>query len=129
MNIVSIIGIAIISASIIVLIRKNVPEFAVPVSVVASLIILVVSILFAVEIFEKIEEISSFSSVSSGNIKTIFKTLGVCYITQIGRDVCNDCGETALGDKVDLAGKIIIAAMSLNIITQVLEMITELIKI
>ena len=129
MNIVSIIGIAIISASIIVFIRKNVPEFAVPVSVVASLIILVVSILFAVEIFEKIEEISSFSSVSSGNIKTIFKTLGVCYITQIGRDVCNDCGETALGDKVDLAGKIIIAAMSLNIITQVLEMITELIKI
>ena len=67
--------------------------------------------------------------MSSGNIKTIFKTLGVCYITQIGRDVCNDCGETALGDKVDLAGKIIIAAMSLNIITQVLEMITELIKI
>ena len=51
MNIVSIIGIAIISASIIVLIRKNVPEFAVPVSVVASLIILVVSILFDVEIF------------------------------------------------------------------------------
>ena len=129
MNIVLIIGIVIIRAPIIVLISKNVPEFAVPVSVVASLIILVVSILFAVEIFEKIEEISSFSSVSSGNIKTIFKTLGVCYITQIGRDVCNDCGETALGDKVDLAGKIIIAAMFLNIITQVLEMITELIKI
>ena len=127
MNISAIVGIALVSASIIVLIRKNAPEFAVPVSVTASMIILIISMVFASEVFEKIEEIASVSTVSSDNVKIIFKALGVCYITQIGKDVCNDCGESALGDKVDLAGKITIAAMSLGIITQVLELITEII--
>lgn len=129
MNISVIIGVALISASIIVLIRKNAPEFAVPVSVVASTIILLLSVIFAGQIFEKIEEISEVASVSSENIKIVFKALGVCYITQVGKDVCNDCGETALGDKVDLAGKITIAAMSLSIITQVLEIIAEIVEI
>lgn len=128
MNIAAIVGVALVSASIIVLLRKNAPEFAVPVSVVASMIILLVSIVFASDIFKKIEEIASFSAVSSDNIKVIFKALGVCYITQIGKDICNDCGESALGDKVDLAGKITIAAMSLGIVTQVLEIITEIIE-
>ncbi len=128
MNIAAIVGVALVSASIIVLLRKNTPEFAVPVSVVASMIILLVSIVFASDIFKKIEEIASFSAVSSDNIKVIFKALGVCYITQIGKDICNDCGESALGDKVDLAGKITIAAMSLGIVTQVLEIITEIIE-
>ena len=127
MNISAIVGIALVSASIIVLIRKNAPEFAVPVSVTASMIILIISMVFASEVFEKIEEIASVSTVSSDNVKIIFKALGVCYITQIGKDVCNDCGESALGDKVDLAGKITIATMSLGIITQVLELITEII--
>lgn len=127
MNISAIVGIALVSASIIVLIRKNAPEFAVPVSVTASMIILIISMVFASEVFRKIEEIASVSTVSSDNVKIIFKALGVCYITQIGKDVCNDCGESALGDKVDLAGKITIAAMSLGIITQVLELITEII--
>ena len=58
----------------------------------------------------------------------IFKALGVCYITQIGKDVCNDCGETALAEKVDLAGKITIAAMSIGLITQVVEIILEIIN-
>lgn len=126
MNIAAIIGVALVSVSLIVLLRKNAPEFAVPVSVIASMIILIVSVVFASDVFSKIEEISGASAVSEENIKIIFKALGVCYITQLGKDVCNDCGETALGDKVDLAGKITIAAMSLGIITQVLEIITEI---
>lgn len=126
MNIATVIGVALVSASIIVLLRKNAPEFAVPVSIIASMIILLVSVVFASDIFSKIEEISGFSTVSQENVKVIFKALGVCYITQLGKDVCNDCGESALGDKVDLAGKITIAAMSLGIVTQVLEIITEI---
>ncbi|MBQ7129363.1 MAG: stage III sporulation protein AD, partial [Clostridia bacterium] len=42
--------------------------------------------------------------------------------------VCNDCGETALGDKVDLAGKIAIASLSIPIATQVLELVLEIVN-
>ncbi len=128
MNIFSVIGIALISACLIVILRKNSPEFAVPVSIIASVIILLISIVFGKSIFEKIEEISTSANISSENIKLIFKAIGICYIVQIGKDVCNDCGETALGDKVDLAGKIAIASLSIPIATQVLELVLELVN-
>ncbi|MGN0173245.1 MAG: SpoIIIAC/SpoIIIAD family protein [Acutalibacteraceae bacterium] len=128
MNIASIVGIALVCAVIIVILRKNSAEFAVPASVIASIIILSISMVFATDIFKKIEEIAELSAVSSDNLKIVFKALGVCYITQIGRDICNDCGESALADKVDLAGKITIAGMSIGMITEVLTMITELVN-
>ena len=129
MSITSLVGFALVSASIIVLLRNYSPEFAVPVSAITSIIILIISIIFVNDVFEKITEIASLSAITSNNLKIIFKSLGVCYITQIGKDVCNDCGETALADKVDLAGKITIAAMSIEIIAQVVEMILELINL
>ena len=125
MNISSIVGVALVCASLVVLIRKYASEFAVPMSVIASMIILLISIVFASSLFDKIEEIADNSSISSQNLKVIFKALGVCYITQIGKDVCKDCGESAIADKVDLAGKITIAAMSLSLVSEVLSIILE----
>lgn len=127
MNISSIVGVALVCASLVVLIRKYASEFAVPMSVIASMIILIISIVFASSLFDKIEEIADNSSISSQNLKVIFKALGVCYITQIGKDVCKDCGESAIADKVDLAGKITIAAMSLSLVSEVLSIILEII--
>lgn len=127
MNISSIVGVALVCASLVVLIRKYASEFAVPMSVIASMIILLISIVFASSLFDKIEEIADNSSISSQNLKVIFKALGVCYITQIGKDVCKDCGESAIADKVDLAGKITIAAMSLSLVSEVLSIILEII--
>lgn len=127
MNISSIVGVALVCASLVVLIRKYASEFAVPMSVISSMIILLISIVFASSLFDKIEEIADNSSISSQNLKVIFKALGVCYITQIGKDVCKDCGESAIADKVDLAGKITIAAMSLSLVSEVLSIILEII--
>lgn len=127
MNISSIVGVALVCASLVVLIRKYASEFAVPMSLIASMIILIISIVFASSLFDKIEEIADNSSISSQNLKVIFKALGVCYITQIGKDVCKDCGESAIADKVDLAGKITIAAMSLSLVSEVLSIILEII--
>ena len=127
MNISSIVGVALVCASLVVLIRKYASEFAVPMSVISSMIILLISIVFASSLFDKIEEIADSSSISSQNLKVIFKALGVCYITQIGKDVCKDCGESAIADKVDLAGKITIAAMSLSLVSEVLSIILEII--
>ena len=127
MNISSIVGVALVCASLVVLIRKYASEFAVPMSVISSMIILLISIVFASSLFDKIEELADNSSISSQNLKVIFKALGVCYITQIGKDVCKDCGESAIADKVDLAGKITIAAMSLSLVSEVLSIILEII--
>ena len=128
MNIFLVVGVALISATFLVLLRNNRPEFAIPISTITSVILLSVSIFFVKDTFEKIQSIAEFSTITTSNLKLIFKALGVCYITQIAKDVCIDCGESAIGDKVDFAGKITIAAMSVGIITQVVEVVLEIVN-
>ncbi len=128
MNIFSIVGIALISATIIVLIKNYCPEFTIPISVVASELLLIISIFVVKDIFEEIQNIAEFSAIASNNLKLIFKALGVCYITQIATDVCVDCGQTAIADKIDFAGKITIATMSVGIIIQVVEIVLEIVN-
>ena len=129
MNITTIVGFSIVCVTVIVLLRKHAQEFAIPASVISSSFILLFCVILISGIFEKISEISNLSSVTFQNLKIIFKSLGICYITQLGTDVCKDCGENALADKVDLAGKVTIVTMSLSIITQVVELISEIVKL
>ena len=129
MNITTIVGFSIVCVTVIVLLRKYAQEFAIPASVISSSFILLFCVVLISGIFEKISEISNLSSVTFQNLKIIFKSLGICYITQLGTDVCKDCGENALADKVDLAGKVTIVTMSLSIITQVVELISEIVKL
>ena len=43
--------------------------------------------------------------------------------------MCVDAGETALGEKVDLFGKIVIASMSVPLILQIIELIKEVLSL
>lgn len=128
MNVVSVIGIALIAAALIALLRKYIPEFALPVSLAAALVIFAVLIAQTADIFTEISAIADKAGISNNNIKILFKTLGIAYIVQLAKDTCNDSGETALSNRVDMAGKIAIAALSLPLIKQVLEIITQLLK-
>ena len=80
----------------------------------------------SVGIFNMISEFSQNAGMDEAHIKLIFKALGICYITRLACDVCKDSGETALASKVDLAGRITIAALSLPLITALLQTVTTL---
>ena len=41
------------------------------------------------------------------------KITAISYITQFGCDICKDAGESSVGDKVELAGRILIEEMNL----------------
>lgn len=57
----------------------------------------------------------------------ILKVVGIAYIVELTKDICIDAGEKALGTKVEMAGKIMIVAMTLPVITSVVEVINKLI--
>ena len=70
MNVTVIVGVAIVCATIIVLLRKHSKEFAVPASVIASILILSISLVFATDVFNKIEEIDvNIKNTKTKNLK------------------------------------------------------------
>ena len=61
-------------------------------------------------------------------IEILFKTLGICFLTQFASDVCKDAGETALSSKIETAGKVIILIISLPLFERITSIALELIE-
>ncbi|MBR1540177.1 MAG: stage III sporulation protein AD [Clostridia bacterium] len=61
------------------------------------------------------------AGISSSFILILIKITGISILTEFAVSVCNDMGESAIANKVDLGGKLIIVSLSIPIITSVLN--------
>ena len=57
----------------------------------------------------------------------MLKIIGLGYLIEFSANVCRDSGNNSIADKVVLAGKIMIFVISMPIISNLFEMILELI--
>ena len=55
----------------------------------------------------------------------LLKITGIAFLTEFAVSVCKDSGETAIASKVDLGGKVIIIAISIPIISSLLETVIK----
>ena len=63
----------------------------------------------------------SVTGISSGFILLLIKITGISILTEFAVSVCKDMGESAIANKVDLGGKLIIVSLSIPIISAVLS--------
>lgn len=61
-------------------------------------------------------------------IAVLNQVLAVAYITDLTAQLCRDAGESAVGGKVELAGKVIIFYLALPILSAILELIGTLLQ-
>lgn len=59
-------------------------------------------------------------------LQLLIKITGIAILTEFAVSVCKDSGETAIANKVDFGGKIMIIAMSIPIISSLLETIIQI---
>lgn len=125
MDIIKIIGIALISVIIVIIVKQYKPEFAIYVSLMAGVIILAMAIGKLTEIIKLLTSLASKTSVNGKFIKVLIKITGIAILTEFAVSVCKDAGESAIASKVDISGKIIIVAVSIPIISSLLETVTK----
>lgn len=121
-----IIGVALITCIATLVVKPVRPDFAVFISIVGGIIILFMLAGYLTEIFDVFNQIFNFTNVNSSIYKIIFKIIGVGYLVEFTASLCSDSGNSSLGDKVLLGGKIIILVMALPIVTSILEIVMEL---
>lgn len=121
---ITIIGIAIISAVLYTLIKKFSPEFSSIVEVGAIIIVLLTAYPYLCDIVD----FFATSDIDTEYIKLLLKTVGVAVLTQFAADICIDSGETALATKIEFAGKSVILALSLPTVKTLLEFAIGLIN-
>ena len=66
-------------------------------------------------IWESAEQLLSGIGSGTRYIVVVFKCIGICFVTQLGCDICRDSGENALASQLELAGRaaVLIAAAPL----------------
>lgn len=63
----------------------------------------------------------SVSGINSDFILILVKITGISILTEYAVSVCKDMGESAIANKVDLGGKLLVVSLSIPIITSVLN--------
>lgn len=125
MDIIKIIGIAFLAVIIIIILKQYKPEFAMYVSILAGVLILFMSIGKLTGIITILQNISSKTAINGEFLSILIKITGIAFLTEFAVSVCKDAGETAIASKVDIGGKVIIIAISIPIISALLETIIK----
>lgn len=126
MEIVKIIGIGLTSLIIIIILKQYKPEFTIYISLVAGSIILFMLIGKLNGIITIITNLSNKIGIGNEFLKILLKITGISILTEFAVSICKDFGETAIANKIDMGGKIIIVSISVPIITALLELILQI---
>ena len=127
MNIVQIVAAGLISALLAITIKKQVPEFALLISIGASVLIFFMIFPMLSETVQVLNDLSAITGTQAANIVIILKIIGIAYISEFGSQVCKDAGETAIASKIELGGKVIIMLSSVPILYGLIDIIIGII--
>lgn len=120
-------GAALICVVAVVVIKQLKSDFAIPVRLASSLILLGGVLAVGIPLFEYIKRLVSGSALSEYS-GILMKAFGIAILTHITAEICRDCGEGSAASYVELAGKIEIMLLSLPLVMSVLETAAEILK-
>ena len=125
-EIIKIIGIGLIALVIVVILKQYKPEYTIYVSIIAGVLIL----FFAMEklsgIISLLQSISDKTYINKQFLGILLKITGIAIITEFAVSICTDAGEKAIASKIEIGSKVIIIAMSIPIVSSLLELIIEI---
>lgn len=126
MDILKIIGIGLIALIMIIIIKQHRPEFAVYISLASGVLILSLVIGKMSGIITLLSNLANKSSINTDFLYLLIKITGIAFLTEFAVSICKDSGESAIASKIDIGGKVTIIAISIPIISGLLETVIKI---
>ena len=126
-EILQIVGFALIGTFLALVVKEQKPNFAflLIVFVGCSIFLYLIDQIYA--IIHMLEKIAINANVNIIYVETILKIIGIAYIAEFASQITKDAGQAAIASKIEMAGKILILAMAIPILTVLIETIIALI--
>ena len=125
-EIIKIIGIGLTGLVIIVILKQYRPEYAIYVSIIAGVLILFLAMQKISGVINLLQSISEKTYINKNFLGILLKITGIAILTEFAVSICSDAGEKAIASKIEIGSKVIIIAMSLPIITSLLELVIKI---
>lgn len=124
--IIKIVAIGLVTCLATLIVKPVRNDFAIFIAVAGGLVITFLVLDYLTDIFDVFKNIISSTGLSSNLYKLLIKIIAIGYLIEFAVGICSDTGNSSLGDKVLLGGKIVIMVMALPIITNILQIIIGL---
>lgn len=125
-EIIKIVGIGLVALVIVIILKQYRPEYTIYVSIIAGVLILTLTMSKISGIINLLKSISDKTYINKQFLGILLKITGIAIITEFAVSICTDAGEKAIASKIEIGSKVIIIAMSIPIISSLLELIVEI---
>ena len=125
MEVFKIIGIALVGLIIIILLKQYRPEFAIYISLLTGVLILLLVMDKLTGIINLLQSMANKTSINSTFLMLLIKITVISFLSEFAVSICKDSGEAAIASKIEIGTKIIIISMSIPIISSLLEIIVK----
>lgn len=126
MDIVQVVGLGLVTAAVLLVVRQTRPELALLLSLAGGTVILAAMFGRMVAVIEVLESLTSKANIDALYLGTVLKIIGITYIADFGSQVLADAGEKALSAKVEMAGKVLILLMALPVLMAILDTLLKM---
>ena len=123
MEVIKIIGIALVALIIIVLLKQYKPEYTIYISLLTGALIILLVMDKLTGIINLLQSLANKTTINSSFLSLLIKITGIAFLSEFAVSICKDSGEVAIANKIEIGTKIIIISMSIPIITSLLEII------
>lgn len=121
MDMAQVVAVGAVGAILSVMLKKYSPEISIMTALATGIIILFMVIAEITPVIDVLKRMASITGIDNEYIEIVLKVIGISYISEFGVQLCNDAGVSLVGSKIELAGKVLIMAISAPILLKFLE--------
>lgn len=127
MDVIKVCAFCITAVVLCAFVKENNKNIGLLLSIFAGCMILIYMLTNIQAVVDVLTKLIDQSGINASYLTLILKVTGIVYLIEFGKNVCVDAGESALGTKLELAGKVVIVTLTIPVITTLLEQITQII--
>ncbi len=125
-DIIRISAIAVTAALCAVVVKKNVKELGLVLSLAAGAVILSQAVGALESVRSLMDTLAETAGISQAVLSPVIKTIGIAIVTRLTSEICRDADERGIAAFVETAGALTALWVAIPLIKTVLSMITGL---
>ncbi|MEG0772909.1 stage III sporulation protein AD [Clostridium sp.] len=126
MEIIKIVAFALIALLIVMVVKDERRDIAVFLSLIAGIMIFMFMLSKLTIVINFLQSLSNKANIDVIYLDTVFKILGIAYLSSFCSEICKDAGESSIAAKVEFAGKILILTLAIPILMAVMQTILKI---
>lgn len=126
MEIVSVIGMAVLATLLALLLKRERPAIAFLLAIGATVIIFVFALERLSSLLDVFRQLAERTGINLQYFNLLLKIIGIAYLAEFGAQFCRDADQETIAGAVELAGKAIILLLSVPILVAVFDLTLKL---